>query len=169
MDGTTTILVVDDELPQRVLLRASLEDAGYIVFEAGGGRDALRLLRERSVDLVLLDLVMPEMDGFQFLRQLKADNLLRNIPVVVVSGSEDMESVTRCLAMGATDHLSKPFDTLLLHTRIRSGLAARSRGAGSAPARGRARRGVRRGGRGDGRGRDGTSRSRSSRCSSSRD
>lgn len=125
MDEPRTILVVDDELPQRILLRASLTDAGHDVCEAASGREALKLMRERPVDLVLLDLVMPEMDGFQFLKQLKGDNLLRDVPVVVVSGSEDMESVTRCISMGATDHLSKPFDPLLLHTRVRSSLAIR--------------------------------------------
>jgi len=125
MINTPRILVVDDVRLPRMLLSTSLKEAGYVVWEADSGKAALQLLRERPVDVVLLDLIMPEMDGFQVLKQMKSDNLLRNIPVVVVSASDDMESVVRCIEMGAVDHLSKPFDPVLLHARIRAALAIR--------------------------------------------
>jgi len=120
-----TILIVDDEQLPRTLLSASLTGSGYAVCEVGSGKGALELMRSRSFDLVLLDLIMPEMDGFQVLKQMKSDTLLRDIPVVVVSASENMESVVSCLEMGAADHLSKPFDPVLLHVRIRAALVNR--------------------------------------------
>jgi ATP-binding cassette subfamily B protein len=123
MVNARTILIVDDESLPRTLLSTSLKEAGYAVFEADSGKAALLKLRERPFDIVLLDLVMPEMDGFQVLKKMKSDNLLRNIPVVVVSASDDMESVVRSIEMGAVDHLSKPFDPILLHARVRAALA----------------------------------------------
>ena len=125
MINAPIILVVDDETLPRTLLSTSLKEAGYVVWEADSGKTALQLLRERLVDVVLLDLVLPKMNGFQVLKQMKSDNLLRHIPVVVVSASDDMESVVRCIEMGAVDHLSKPFDPVLLHARIRAALAIR--------------------------------------------
>lgn len=138
------MLVVDDEPLPRTLLSVSLREAGYRVVEAVGGKAALAILREQPVDVVLLDLVMPEMDGFQVLRRMKADDLLEDIPVVVVSASDDMNSVVRCIEMGAIDHISKPFDPVLLQVRIRSALAIRrldgsdlpmATGSGPAPVR----------------------------------
>lgn len=120
-----TALVIDDEALPRVLLSTSLTEAGYDVTEASSGKDALQSMQEKSFDVVLLDLVMPEMNGFQVLKQMKSDLRLADVPVVVVSGNEDMESVVRCLEMGAVDHLSKPFDPALLHTRIRAAVALR--------------------------------------------
>jgi len=125
MAASATILVVDDEKLPRTLLAVNLRQAGYEVIEADGGRTALGRLREQDVDVVLLDLVMPEMDGFQVLRRMKADSELRDVPVVVVSGSDDMNSVVRCIEMGAVDHLSKPFDPALLQVRVRAALAVR--------------------------------------------
>lgn len=126
MDNSSCkILVVDDEMLPRTLLSTNLREAGYDITETDSGDKALKLLRDNQFDLVLLDLVMPVTDGFQVLRQMKADNILCNIPVVVVSASDDMNSVVRCIEMGAVDHLSKPFDPVLLHTRIRSALAVR--------------------------------------------
>ncbi|MEW6615425.1 MAG: response regulator [Thermodesulfobacteriota bacterium] len=134
-----TLLVVDDEKLPRTLLCVNLKEAGYQVLEAEDGRAALSLLREQAIDVVLLDLVMPEMDGFQVLRKMKADNELKDIPVVVVSASDDMNSVVKCLEMGAVDHLSKPFDPALLQVRIRSALAISQveemRASGEAPKR----------------------------------
>jgi len=124
MAKTQTILILDDETLPRALLITSLTEAGYVVHEANSGQAALDLMRSQLFDLVLLDLVMPKMDGFQVLKQMKSNDLLRDIPVIVVSASEDMESVVRCVEMGAVDHLSKPFDPVLLHVRIRAALAA---------------------------------------------
>lgn len=119
------ILVVDDEALPRLLLSTTLKETGYEVVEAEGGQAALDLLREQEVDLVLLDLVMPDPDGFHVLKQMKADDSLASIPVVVVSSSDDMNSVVRCIKMGAADHLSKPFDPVLLHLRVRGALGPR--------------------------------------------
>lgn len=119
------ILVVDDDALNRVLLSTSLQDAGYLVGLAEDGLQALDALRSQPFDVVLLDLIMPEMDGYQVLEHLKADSSLRHIPVVVISAVDDMESVVRCIAMGATDHLPKPFDPLLLHARINASLATK--------------------------------------------
>jgi ATP-binding cassette subfamily B protein len=107
--------------------------------EADSGAEAIRQLREGSVDVVLLDLVMPDMDGFQVLKQMKAEKALAGIPVVVVSASDDMNSVVRCLEMGAIDHLSKPFDPVLLRARVRAALAIRRLEAERASAPGVAR------------------------------
>lgn len=120
---TARILVVDDESLPRLLLSTTLKQSGYDVLEADGGEAALRLLRATSVDLVLLDLVMRDTDGFQVLKAMKADPALARVPVVVVSGSDDMNSVVRSINMGASDHLSKPFDPALLHIRVRAALA----------------------------------------------
>lgn len=120
-----TMLVVDDDLLNRSLLATSLEKAGYTVEMAEDGLQAMEILCARSFDVVLLDLLMPKMDGFQVLEQMKADTTLQHIPVIVVSAQDEMESVVRCIEMGATDHLPKPFDPVLLHARINASLAAK--------------------------------------------
>ena len=81
------------------------------------------MLRSRPFDLVLLDIVMPLADGFQVLAAMKDDPALRHVPVIVISAVEDMESVVRCIEMGAEDYLPKPFDPALLRARINAGLA----------------------------------------------
>jgi len=124
-DGHARILVVDDEALPRMLLSTSLRESGYEVLEAEGGAAALERLRAEAVDVILLDLVMPDVDGFHVLKQMKAEERLAGIPVVVVSASDDMDSVVRSIEMGAIDHLSKPFDPVLLHARVRSALAIR--------------------------------------------
>lgn len=121
----STVLVVDDDPISRTLFSTSLTDAGYSVKQAENGRDALKSLCEEPADIILLDLMMPVMDGFQCLRRLQADHALRHIPVIVISTAEDMESVTRCIEMGAIDHLSKPLDAVLLRTRVSAALATK--------------------------------------------
>ena len=121
------ILVVDADPQSRSLLTENLEDSGYSVARAENGRRAFDLLSTGGFDAILLDLVLPEMDGFRVLKRLKGDSSLRHIPVIVVSSLEDMESVTRCIKLGAADHLSKPLDPVLLRTCIRTALAARRR------------------------------------------
>lgn len=117
------ILVVDDDALNRILIVTNLEEHGYQVVEAENGQEALEKLRRGEYDLVLLDLLMPVMDGFETLRQMKADLNLRHLPVIVISALEEMDSVVRCIEMGATDHLPKPFDPLLLNARINASLA----------------------------------------------
>src|SRR4051812_2907364 len=80
-------------------------------------------MRAGDVDLVLLDIVMPRMDGFQVLAEMKSDAALRDIPVIMISAADDHESVIRCIEAGAEDHLPKPFDPVLLRARINAGLA----------------------------------------------
>jgi class 3 adenylate cyclase len=88
------------------------------VFVAKNGRQALTLLRARSFDLVLLDIMMPEVSGFQVLEQCRSDPQLQHIPIVVISGNDDLDSVVRCVEMGAADYLFKPFDHVLFKARV---------------------------------------------------
>jgi signal transduction histidine kinase len=118
------ILVVDDEELNRILLAANLEQAGYSVETAEDGQQALHMLRAQPFDAVLLDLVMPRMDGYQVLAEMKQDAALRRIPVIVISSTDEMESIVRCIELGATDYLTKPFDPVLLYARIRGSLAS---------------------------------------------
>ncbi len=122
---TAKILVVDDDALNRILIVTNLEEQGYQVLEAENGQEALDKLRRSEFDLVLLDLLMPVMDGFETLRQIKADLNLRHLPVIVISALEEMDSVVRCIEMGATDHLPKPFDPLLLNARMNASLVSK--------------------------------------------
>jgi len=113
------LLVVDDNEDNRFTLTQRLKREGYVnVASAGNGREALKLLAERPFDLVLLDITMPEMDGYQVLETLKADTTLRAIPVIMISAIDEIESVARCIGLGAEDHLPKPFNAVLLRARI---------------------------------------------------
>jgi len=117
-------LVVDDEELNRILLAANLHGSGYTVETAEDGQQALQMLRAQAFDAVLLDLIMPRMDGYQVLAEMKRDAALRRTPVIVISSTDEMESIVRCIEMGATDYLTKPFDPVLLHARIRGSLAS---------------------------------------------
>lgn len=123
--GAGRILVVDDALMNRRLLRVALEREGHTVADAADGRDALAQLRDGSFDLVLLDLVMPDMDGYAALAAIKDDDGLRHVPVIVISGTDELDAVVRCIEMGATDYLPKPFDAAILRARINASLAAK--------------------------------------------
>ncbi len=117
-DRPIHILAVDDNRMSRLKLARTLEGGGYSVSRADGGRTALDMLRSKAFDLVLLDILMPEVDGFQVLREMKDDTDLQNIPVIVISGLEDMDSVDRCLAAGADEFLSKPVDSTVLQDHV---------------------------------------------------
>jgi adenylate cyclase len=119
---TGTLLVVDDNRVNRLLLGRALEQLGHAVRFAENGRAALEALRQRPVDLVLLDIEMPEMDGYQALAALAADPRLRDIPVVMMSSVEEVDSVARCIELGAEDYLFKPVNPVLLKARIGSSL-----------------------------------------------
>jgi len=112
------ILVVDDNAANREMLGRRLQREGHRVQLAESGREALEVLRARRVDLVLLDVMMPQVDGYEVLRQLKADETLRDIPVLMISAVDEIESVVRCIELGAEDYLPKPFDPTLLRARI---------------------------------------------------
>ena len=92
---------------------------------AVNGRNALDMLEERQYDLILLDIMMPEMNGYDVLQYLKSNPDLRHIPVVMLSALDEMESVVRCIKMGAEDYLFKPFDRTLLKARIDASLKIR--------------------------------------------
>jgi adenylate cyclase len=112
------VLVVDDDSVNRLLLSRSVEQEGHRCATAGDGRQALEILRTEAFDVVLLDVVMPEIDGFEVLAQMQADGELRHIPVIMISALEDIESVVRGIELGAEDYLPKPFNPMLLRARI---------------------------------------------------
>lgn len=114
------LLVVDDDAMNSDLLRERLEVEGYQVATAANGREALDRLKVEKFDLVLLDMVMPELDGYQVLRKIKADEQLRQIPVIMISGLDDLNSVAKCIEHGADDYLPKPYKPVLLQARINS-------------------------------------------------
>jgi class 3 adenylate cyclase/CheY-like chemotaxis protein len=116
------ILVVEDNASNRDLLSRQLVRAGHIVREAEGGHDAFAKLGGERFDLILLDLMMPDISGYEVLRRLKADAATRDIPVILISALDDIDSITRCIAAGAVDYLLKPFDPTLLRAKIRSSL-----------------------------------------------
>ena len=116
------VLVVDDDSLNRMLLTTNLQQQDYQVASASDGKQALEMLHARSFDVVLLDLLMPEMDGYQVLERMKEDPVLRHVPVIVISALDEMESVIRCIEMGATDYLPKPFDPVLLRARLNASL-----------------------------------------------
>lgn len=116
------ILVVDDLATNRELLRKRLRHQGHDVECANGGKEALKMLSGSDFDLVLLDMLMPEMDGYEVLLRIKSDPQLKHVPVIVVSALDDMKSVIRCIEAGAEDYLTKPFDATLLKARIGSSL-----------------------------------------------
>lgn len=122
--GKGRILVVDDEMLNRMLLSTNLQESGYAVEMAEDGLQALQMLRTREFDAVLLDLLMPRMDGYQVLAEMRSDPLLGRMPVIVISSMDDMDSMVRCIEMGATDYLAKPFNPVLLHARIRGSMAS---------------------------------------------
>jgi adenylate cyclase len=117
------VLVVDDDRVSRALLTSSLEREGHHVRCAENGLAALELLRDDPCDVVLLDVVMPELDGVSVLERVKSDSALQDVPVIMISGVEDTDRVLRCIEIGADDYLPKPFDPALLRARISAGLA----------------------------------------------
>jgi serine phosphatase RsbU (regulator of sigma subunit) len=117
------ILVVDDNEANRDMLSRRLARQGHGVEMAAGGQEALRRLGAEPFDLVLLDIMMPEMNGYEVLERLKADPVLQHIPVIMITALNEMESVVRCIEMGAEDHLPKPFNATLLKARVESSLA----------------------------------------------
>lgn len=117
-DGHGHILVVDDHRTTRLKLTLGLKQQGHTTAEAENGRQALERLLAESFDLVLLDILMPEMDGYQVLEQMKKNNILRDIPVIVISAQDELECVVHGIELGAEDYLPKTFDPILLKARI---------------------------------------------------
>lgn len=116
--GGARILIVDDSAANRTMLARRLQRQGYAAEEAGGGQEALDRIAAENFDLVLLDLMMPVMDGFEVLSRMKQDRRMRTVPVVMISALDEIDSVVRAIEMGAEDYLLKPFDPVLLRARI---------------------------------------------------
>ncbi|MGH9558829.1 MAG: response regulator [Bryobacteraceae bacterium] len=119
------ILAVDDNKTNRELLARQLKRQGHQVYEAASGPEALAMMVEARYDIVLLDMLMPKLDGFQVLERIKADPALAETPVIVVSALNEIPGVVRCIETGAEDYLFKPVDPVLLASRIRSSLERR--------------------------------------------
>jgi adenylate cyclase len=122
MNQTPKVLIVDDEPFNVDYLEQELDDLNYDTISASNGQEALEKVQAESPDLVLLDIMMPVMDGFAVLARLKTDPKLRDIPVIVISAMNDLQSVVKGIEQGAEDYLPKPFEPVLLHARISSSL-----------------------------------------------
>ena len=122
-----TALVVDDSAVNRLVLVRRLETLGLDVIQAENGLQALDVLSAEPgrVDVVLLDVLMPELDGYETLAAMKADDETRHIPVLIVSGVDELDSVVRCIELGASDYLPKPINPSILAARINASLAAK--------------------------------------------
>lgn len=128
---TGSILVVDDIEANRDLLSRRLTRDGHRVSSVAGGQQALQALANDEFDLVLLDLMMPDINGLDVLVRMKADERLRRIPVIMITALAETESAVRCIEAGAEDYLPKPFDPILLRARINACLHKNARFAGS--------------------------------------
>lgn len=117
------ILIVDDNKVNRKVLTRALNVLGYTSATAENGKQALAMLVADEFDVVLLDILMPVMDGYETLLHIKQEERLLHIPVLVISAVDEMDSVLRCVEMGATDYLTKPFDADLLRARLKASLA----------------------------------------------
>ena len=117
-----TILIADDNRMNRLLLARGLEQQGHTIAYAEDGREALELLGQQRFDLMLLDVLMPELDGYEVLAELKDDPHLRDIPVIMTSALDELDSVVKCVEMGAEDYLTKPINPVLLNARITASL-----------------------------------------------
>lgn len=116
------LLVVDDNKVNRILLARGLEQEGHQIQTAENGRQALDLLGRDSFDLVLLDIEMPELNGYQVLEACLQDPELRNIPIIMTSSLDELDSVVKCIELGAEDYLNKPINPVLLRARVNASL-----------------------------------------------
>lgn len=113
-----SILIVEDCDESRHLIEGLFSSQGFICHGAENGRVAMSVLRVRKVDVILLDIMMPVMNGYEVIKAVKADPALRHIPIIAITGAESADSAVRCIEMGAEDYLCKPFDPLMLKTRV---------------------------------------------------
>jgi adenylate cyclase len=127
VSSTGIALVVDDSRVNRLVLVRQLTALGLESLEAENGAEALELVRGHApdIDVVLLDVIMPELDGYETLAAMKADEATRHIGVIIVSGVEELDSVVRCIELGATDYLVKPINPRILEARLNASLAAK--------------------------------------------
>jgi len=123
-----TVLVVDDDRPMRALCRVSLEEAGLRVLEAAGGEEALELVRDERPDLILLDIMMPGISGWEVTSALLADRSTDQIPIIFISARRELADRVRAFGLGAQDYVTKPFDPTALATTVAKTLAEIDRG-----------------------------------------
>ncbi|HZL46483.1 MAG TPA: adenylate/guanylate cyclase domain-containing protein [Opitutaceae bacterium] len=116
------LLVVDDDAMNREMMARRLQRSGFNVTTAENGLKALEQLKQHSFDLVLLDIIMPELDGFHTLEVMKADSKIRHLPVIMLTALDDVDSTVRCIEAGAEDYVPKPFNPVILHARINASL-----------------------------------------------
>lgn len=121
-ENRATILVVDDNEMNREVLARRLERQGHIIVSAEDGERALQEIEKQPFDLILLDIMMPKMNGYEVLEHLKANPNQRDVPVIVISALGELESVVKCIELGAEDYLFKPFNPILLKARLNSTL-----------------------------------------------
>lgn len=117
-----SLLVVDDDPMNREMMARRLQRSGFTVATAENGRIALEHLQRQSFDLVLLDIIMPEMDGFHALEFIKSDPKIRHLPVIMLTALDNVDSTVRCIEAGAEDYVPKPFNSVILHARINASL-----------------------------------------------
>jgi len=123
-----TVLVVDDDRPMRALCRASLEEAGFRVLEAAGGEEALESVRDERPDLILLDIMMPGISGWEVTSALLADRSTDQIPIIFISARRELADRVRAFGLGAQDYVTKPFDPTALAKTVAKTLAEIDRG-----------------------------------------
>ena len=123
-----TVLVVDDDRPMRALCRASLEEAGFRVLEAAGGEEALESVRAERPDLILLDIMMPGISGWEVTSALLADRSTDQIPIIFISARRELADRVRAFGLGAQDYVTKPFDPTALAKTVAKTLAEIDRG-----------------------------------------
>lgn len=125
MTNNFRILIVDDQKTNRDVLKYQVLSLDHIPILAENGLSALAQINQHPPDLILLDITMPEMDGFQVLERVKSDRILNNIPVIMISALDETANIVRCIELGAVDYLIKPFNPILLKARIDSALGTK--------------------------------------------
>lgn len=118
----SAVLIVDDEEANRNILHDRIISLGHIPLEADNGKSAISMIKQRQPDLILLDIMMPVMDGYETLSYLKSDKTYKNIPVIIVSAKDDQDSIVKGIELGADDYVSKPYKPAILKARISASL-----------------------------------------------
>jgi DNA-binding response OmpR family regulator len=131
-DSDPLILIVDDNEMNRDMLSRRLRRMGYASHLAENGEEALAMIADTSYDLMLLDIMMPALSGYEVLERIKQDDATRSLPVIMISAVDDLDSVVRCIELGAEDYLFKPFNPVLLKARIHASLKRSERGLNAA-------------------------------------
>jgi len=117
-----TVLLCDDELMNRKVASKILKKEGFDVIEAVNGQEAINILKRQRIDLILMDLMMPVMDGYEATRIIKEDNELSSIPLIIISALSDKEAITKGLRLGANEYITKPFDIVEFQLRVKNGV-----------------------------------------------